>query len=150
MPSIILLLKVRALFSRNMLRRRIFLKFYYYVITSAKKWEHLFFSVCNLQSMKSPVELNSLLSKFFCLSPGSLHHLIRRDSGRLANEAFTSNPIISSKQSLNGLKITNCSVTTLSVPKWVIFILIWVRKLVLFYTCLLYMPTIPFYADQAI
>ena len=37
-----------------------------------------------------------------------LYELIRRDSGRLANEAFTSNPIVSSKQQLNGLKITIC------------------------------------------
>ena len=57
--------------------------------------------------MKSPVELNSLLSKFFVVSPGLLYHPIRRDTGRLTNEAFTSNPIVSSKQYLSGLKITN-------------------------------------------
>ena len=34
----------------------------------------------------------------FVISPGSLYHLIRRDCGRLSNEAFTSNPIVSSKQ----------------------------------------------------
>ena len=34
----------------------------------------------------------------FVMSPGSLYHLIRRDSGRLANEALTSNPIVFSKQ----------------------------------------------------
>ena len=47
--------------------------------------------------MKSPVELNSLFLKFFCyiiISPG----LIGRDSGGLANEAFTSNPTVSLKQ----------------------------------------------------
>ena len=54
--------------------------------------------------MKSPVELNSLLLIFFVMSPG----LIRRDTGRLANEASTSNPIVSSKQYLSGLKIKNC------------------------------------------
>ena len=36
-----------------------------------------------------------------------VYHLIRPDSGWLANEVFTSNPIVSSKQWLNGLKITN-------------------------------------------
>ena len=64
-------------------------------------------TVCNFQSMKSPVELNSLLSKFFCYITWSLYQLIRRDTARLANEAFTSNPIVSSKQELNGLKITS-------------------------------------------
>ena len=35
--------------------------------------------------------------------------LFRRNTGRLANEAFTSNPIVPSKQQLSasGLKITN-------------------------------------------
>ena len=64
-------------------------------------------TVCNFPSMKSPAELNRLLSKLFCYRPGLLFHLIRRDNGRLADEAFTSNPIISLKQWLNGLKITN-------------------------------------------
>ena len=36
-----------------------------------------------------------------------LYHLIRRDYGRLANEALMSNPIVSLKQWLNGLKIAN-------------------------------------------
>ena len=39
----------------------------------------------------------------FVIAPGLLHHLIRRDTGRLASEAFTSNPIVSSKQQLSGL-----------------------------------------------
>ena len=64
--------------------------------------------------MKSPVELNSLLSKFFCYITWLLYQLIRRDTGRLANEALTSNPIVSSKQQLNGLKITNQYETPLS------------------------------------
>ena len=34
----------------------------------------------------------------FVISPGLLYHLIRRDNGRLANEAVTSNPIVSLKQ----------------------------------------------------
>ena len=59
--------------------------------------------------MKSPVELNNLLSKFFRYVTWSLYQLIRPDTGRLANETSTSNPIVSSKQNLNGLKITNCS-----------------------------------------
>ena len=40
--------------------------------------------------MKSPVEQNNLLSDFF------IYHLIKRDTERLANEVFTSNPIASS------------------------------------------------------
>ena len=35
--------------------------------------------------------------------------LIRHDTGCLANEAFTSDLIVSLKQWLSGLKITNCS-----------------------------------------
>ena len=34
----------------------------------------------------------------FVISPDSLYDLIRRDSGRLANRAFKSNPIVSWKQ----------------------------------------------------
>ena len=64
-------------------------------------------TVCNFQSMKSPVKLNSLLLKLFCYITWLLYHLIRRDTGRLTNEAFTSNSFISSKQLLSGLKITN-------------------------------------------
>ena len=52
--------------------------------------------------MKSPVELNSLLSKFFCYITWFVIPLLD-----YANEAFTSNPIASSKQKLSGLKITN-------------------------------------------
>ena len=43
-----------------------------YTIASTVSWNNHSFllrvclSVCNFQSMKSPVELNSLLSKFFC------------------------------------------------------------------------------------
>ena len=58
--------------------------------------------------MESPVELNSFYQNYFVISPGSLYHLIRRGSRRLANEAFMSNPIVPSKQWLRGLKITNC------------------------------------------
>ena len=49
-------------------------------------------SVCNFQPMKILVELNQLLSKFFCYITWFLYQLIRRDTARLANEAFTSNP----------------------------------------------------------
>ena len=55
-------------------------------------------TVCNFQSMKSLMELNSLLSKFFCYITWLLCQLIRRNTGRLANEVFTSNPIVSLKQ----------------------------------------------------
>ena len=44
-------------------------------------------TVCNFQSMKSPVELNSLL--FMSLN------LIRDKTGGLTNEANFSNPIVS-------------------------------------------------------
>ena len=51
--------------------------------------------------MKSPVELNS--QNFFAMSPSLLQNLIRRNTVRLANEVFTSNPIVSLKQELSGL-----------------------------------------------
>ena len=43
----------------------------------------------------------------FVIALGLLYHLIARNTWRLANETFTSNLIVSSKQRLNGLKITN-------------------------------------------
>ena len=49
--------------------------------------------VCNFQSMKSTVELNSLFLKFFYIT-----WFDKRDTGGLANETFTSNPIISARQ----------------------------------------------------
>ena len=60
------------------------------------------------------MELNGLLLKFFCYITWLLYQLIRRDTGRLANEDFASNPIVPWKQ-LNGLKITNwfCYITWL-------------------------------------
>ena len=64
-----------------------------------------------LNTLKSPVKLNSFFSKFFVISPG----LIRRDTGRLANEAFTSDLLVCSKQWLTGLKITNCSCGSLKI-----------------------------------
>ena len=47
---------------------------------------------------KTPWNWIAFYQNCFVISPGPLYHLIRRDSGRLSNEAFTSNPIISSKQ----------------------------------------------------
>ena len=41
----------------------------------------------------------------FVISPGLLHHLIRRDIGRLVNDAFTSNPIISLAQRFKNHKL---------------------------------------------
>ena len=59
---------------------------------------YLLYSVCNFQAMKSPMELNSLLSKFFCY----ITWLV------ISPEAFTSSPIVFSKHWLIGLKIKNC------------------------------------------
>ena len=90
------------------------------------------YSVCNFQSMKSPVELNSLLSKFFCYITWLLYQLIRCDTGRLANEAFTSNPNVSSKRKLNGWKVTNCTQKALVFPYMTIAIckvLVWLNNL---------------------
>ena len=58
---------------------------------------------------KDPWNWIAFYQNSFVISSGLLYHLIRRDSGRLANEDVTSNPIVSSKQWLNGLKITNWS-----------------------------------------
>ena len=46
-------------------------------------------SVCNFQSMNSSMKLNNLFSKFFSyITRFVVWHLIRRENGRLANEAF--------------------------------------------------------------
>ena len=68
--------------------------------------------------MKSPVELNSLLSEFFCYITWLLYKLIRRDTGRLSNKAFTSNPIVSLKQKLNGLKLSGIRVVFILLAKY--------------------------------
>ena len=47
--------------------------------------------VRNFQSMKSPVELNRLLLKFFCYATW----FMRDDTGGLAYEAYLSNPTVS-------------------------------------------------------
>ena len=49
---------------------------------------------------KVPWKWIAFYQNSFVLSPGLLYHLIRRDTGRLANETFTSNPIVSLKQYL--------------------------------------------------
>ena len=56
--------------------------------------------VCNFQSIKSTVEVPEITfsQNSFVISPGLSYHLIRRDYGRLADETFASNPIVSSKQ----------------------------------------------------
>ena len=76
-------------------------------LSSAHSWQPDSDSVSNFQSMKITVELNTFSQNSFVVSPGLLCHLIRRDTERLANEAFTSNPIVSSKQQFSHLKITN-------------------------------------------
>ena len=43
----------------------------------------------------------------FVISPDLLYHLIRRNNGRFEDEAIASNPIVSSKQWLYSLKLTN-------------------------------------------
>ena len=48
----------------------------------------------------------------FLISPGLFYHLIRHDTGWLENQVFTPNPIVSSKQQLKGLKITNWYIVT--------------------------------------
>ena len=59
---------------------------------------------------KVPWKWIAFYQNYFVISPGLLYHLIRRDSGWLAKEAFISNAIVSSKRWLNGLKITNWTV----------------------------------------
>ena len=89
------------------MKRRIFFQIMTKKTLSLKKKKNNAITVCNFQSMKSPVELNSFLSKLFCCITWLLYQLIRCNTGRLANEALTSNPIVSSKQQLNCLKIAN-------------------------------------------
>ena len=55
-----------------------------------------------------PWNLIAFFQNSFVISPGLLYYLIRRDVGRLANEAFSSNPIFTSKRWLSDLKIANC------------------------------------------
>ena len=47
---------------------------------------------------KVPWNRIAFYQNYFVMSPGLLYHLIRCDAGSLANEVFTSNPIVSSKQ----------------------------------------------------
>ena len=57
--------------------------------------------------MNSPMELIAFSQKYFVISPGLLHDLIRRENKLLANEAFMSNTIVFLKKIAYGLKITN-------------------------------------------
>ena len=69
---------------------------------------HIKYSVCNFQSMKSPVELNSLLSKFFCYITW---FVISPDQTRLwttCKRGLYVKPHCFAKQKLSSLKITNC------------------------------------------
>ena len=59
-------------------------------------------------SWKVPWNWIAFYQTSFVISPGLLYHLIRRNTGRLTNKAFTSNSIVSLKQQLSSLKITNC------------------------------------------
>ena len=62
---------------------------------------------------KGPWNWIAFYQNSFVISLELLYHLNRRDHGRLSNEAFMWNPIVSSKQWFNGLKITNCISGTL-------------------------------------
>ena len=59
-------------------------------------------TVCNFQSMKSPVELGSLLFKFFCYATW----LDERRHWRHCKRGLFAKPIVSSKQYLSGFKTT--------------------------------------------
>ena len=54
----------------------------------------------------------------FVISADLLYNLIRRGLGRVENKAFTPNSVISSKQYLGGLKITNWSVFPVNFAKF--------------------------------
>ena len=47
---------------------------------------------------KVPWNWIAFSQNYFVISPGLLYHLIRRDTGQLANEVFTANPIVSSRK----------------------------------------------------
>ena len=69
-------------------------------------WLHIFYiSYCDMwlqfvifNPWKLPWNWIAYYRNSFVISPGLLYHLIRRDYGGLANEAFTSNLIVSLKQ----------------------------------------------------
>ena len=64
-----------------------------------------------------------------CYITWLLYQLIRGDTGRLANEVFTWNPIVSSKQKLNGLKITNWHVIKELIKNFLTFIKAYFQKI---------------------
>ena len=92
-------------------------------------------------------DLNTLLSKFFCYVTWLFCQLIRRDTGWLAKEAFTSNSIVSSKQYLNGLKATNWTGVTdfLYVHGTIcaLILFIWGAVLFLYIQCYLLTYSVP-------
>ena len=59
-------------------------------------WEGCQFVIFN--SWKVPWNWIAFSQNSFVISVGLLYHLIKRDTGRVANEAFTSNPAVSPKQ----------------------------------------------------
>ena len=63
-----------------------------------KNWKNFSDQFVIFNTWKIPWNWIAFSQNSFVVSPGLLYHLIRRDYGRLANEAFTSNPIVSSKQ----------------------------------------------------
>ena len=85
---------------------------------SKSQQENISFSLIEPQKFhpwKLPWNRIAFSQNSFIISPGFLYHLIRWDTGRLKNEAFTSNSIVSSKQQLNGLKITKSQLLYFSV-----------------------------------
>ena len=94
-----ILIKVQSLIPINI--HQIYLLSSYCTVPSAIKQFVIF------NPWKVPWNRIAFYQKFFVILPDLLYHLIRRDSGRLADVAFMSNPIVSLKQWLNGLKITN-------------------------------------------
>ena len=63
----------------------------------SKEFDRIYLQFVIFNPWKIPWNWIAFYQNSFVLSPGSLYHLIRRDSGRLSNEAFTSNFIVSSK-----------------------------------------------------
>ena len=80
----------------------VFQHFHWYLISGITPSQFVIFN-----PWKLPWNWIVFYQNSFVISPDLLYHLIIRDYGRLANEAFTPNP--NGYQYLNGLKITNCS-----------------------------------------
>ena len=69
-----------------------------------------FTSVCNFNPRKVSWNWIAFSQNSFVISPGLLYHLITRDNGWLANEAFTSNPLAVKNYKLTGYKTLHKSV----------------------------------------